>query len=47
MGSDNDPMVVLDGQFRVHGDDGLLGVDASVFGRPPSGCTSFPWLYLC
>jgi choline dehydrogenase len=35
MGSKNDPMAVVDGQFRVHGTHNLRVVDASVFPRVP------------
>jgi choline dehydrogenase-like flavoprotein len=35
IGSDNDPMAVLDGDFRVRGIKGLRVVDASVFPRIP------------
>ncbi len=35
IGSDNDPMAVLDGDFRVRGIHGLRVVDASVFPRIP------------
>lgn len=35
IGADNDPMAVLDGQFRVRGVDGLRVVDASSFPKIP------------
>lgn len=35
IGSDDDPMAVLDSQFRVRGTKGLRVVDASVFPRIP------------
>lgn len=41
IGADDDPMAVLDGQFRVRGVDGLRVVDASVF---PKIIGTFPVL---
>ena len=35
IGADDDPMAVLDGEFRVRGVDGLRVVDASVFPKIP------------
>jgi choline dehydrogenase len=35
IGTDNDPMAVLDSQFRVRGIEGLRVVDASVFPKIP------------
>lgn len=35
IGADDDPMAVLDGQFRVRGTKGLRVVDASAFPRIP------------
>ncbi|KAB5533634.1 hypothetical protein GE09DRAFT_1144606 [Coniochaeta sp. 2T2.1] len=35
MGTDDDPMAVVDSTFRVRGVDGLRIVDGSVFPRPP------------
>ena len=35
IGSDDDPMAVLDGDFKVRGIKGLRVVDASVFPRIP------------
>lgn len=35
IGPDNDPMAVLDGNFRVRGTEGLRVVDASVFPKIP------------
>lgn len=35
IGADDDPLAVLDGQFRVRGVDGLRVVDASVFPKIP------------
>lgn len=42
IGADNDPMAVLDSQFRVRGVDGLRVVDASVFPRIPGFFIALP-----
>ncbi len=42
MGSDDDPMAVLDSRFRVRGIDGLRVVDASVFPRIPGFFIAVP-----
>jgi choline dehydrogenase len=41
IGADNDPLVVLDSNFRVKGTKGLRVVDGSAFPRPPG---AFPVL---
>ncbi|ORY68950.1 choline dehydrogenase [Pseudomassariella vexata] len=45
IGADDDPMAVLDGQFRVRGVDGLRVVDASVFPKLPGTFPALP-LYM-
>jgi choline dehydrogenase len=40
IGADNDPMAVLDSNFRVRGTAGLRVVDASVFPRIPGTFTA-------
>ncbi|KAF7161711.1 hypothetical protein CNMCM5623_007198 [Aspergillus felis] len=42
IGADDDPMAVLDGDFRVRGVDGLRVVDASVFPRIPGYYLALP-----
>jgi len=42
IGTDDDPMAVLDSKFRVRGVDGLRVVDASVFPRNPGGYPVLP-----
>jgi choline dehydrogenase len=42
IGADNDPMAVLDSNFRVRGVDGLRVVDASVFPRIPGYFVAAP-----
>ncbi|KAA8649495.1 hypothetical protein EYZ11_010092 [Aspergillus tanneri] len=42
IGADEDPMAVLDGDFRVRGVDGLRVVDASVFPRIPGFYLALP-----
>ncbi|KAF4451294.1 choline dehydrogenase [Fusarium austroafricanum] len=45
IGADNDPMAVLDSQFRVRGTEGLRVVDASVFPKIPGFYIALP-LYI-
>jgi choline dehydrogenase len=45
IGSDDDPMAVLDSQFKVRGTDGLRVVDASVFPKIPGFYIALP-LYM-
>ncbi|SPJ80035.1 related to glucose dehydrogenase [Fusarium torulosum] len=45
IGADNDPMAVLDSQFRVRGTEGLRVVDASVFPKIPGFYIALP-LYM-
>ncbi|KAF4990826.1 hypothetical protein FGRMN_8238 [Fusarium graminum] len=45
IGSDDDPMAVLDSQFRVRGTEGLRVVDASVFPKIPGFYIALP-LYI-
>jgi choline dehydrogenase len=42
IGAENDPMAVLDADFRVRGVDGLRVVDASVFPRIPGTYICLP-----
>ncbi|KAI1175547.1 choline dehydrogenase [Nemania sp. FL0916] len=42
IGADNDPMAVLDSDFKVRGVDGLRVVDASVFPKIPGTFISLP-----
>ncbi|KAI0097368.1 choline dehydrogenase [Nemania sp. FL0031] len=42
IGADDDPMAVLDGDFRVRGVDGLRVVDASVFPKIPGTFIALP-----
>jgi choline dehydrogenase len=42
IGADDDPMAVLDGDFRVRGVDGLRVVDASVFPKIPGAYIALP-----
>ncbi|RYP36697.1 hypothetical protein DL767_003259 [Monosporascus sp. MG133] len=42
IGADDDPMAVLDGNFRVRGVDGLRVVDASVFPKIPGTYIALP-----
>lgn len=42
IGADNDPLAVLDGDFRVRGVDSLRVVDASVFPRIPGFFVALP-----
>lgn len=42
MGSDNDPMAVLDAECRVRGIDGLRVVDSSIFPTIPNGNLNAP-----
>jgi choline dehydrogenase len=42
IGSDDDPMAVLDSQFRVRGVEGLRVVDASVFPKIPGYYIAVP-----
>ncbi|KAI0400503.1 choline dehydrogenase [Xylaria palmicola] len=42
IGADNDPMAVLDSQFRVRGTTGLRVVDASVFPKIPGTFIALP-----
>jgi choline dehydrogenase-like flavoprotein len=42
IGSDNDPMAVLDSNFKVRGVDGLRVVDASVFPKIPGYYIAVP-----
>ncbi|KAI0477196.1 choline dehydrogenase [Xylariaceae sp. FL0804] len=42
IGADDDPMAVLDGQFRVRGTDGLRVVDASAFPKIPGTFPTIP-----
>ncbi|KAI8623015.1 choline dehydrogenase [Xylariaceae sp. FL1651] len=46
IGADNDPMAVLDGDFRVRGAEGLRVVDASVFPKIPGTFISLPILMI-
>ncbi|KAF2970793.1 hypothetical protein GQX73_g2747 [Xylaria multiplex] len=46
IGADNDPMAVLDGNFRVRGTDGLRVVDASVFPKIPGTFIALPILMI-
>jgi len=42
IGADDDPMAVLDSQFRVRGVDGLRVVDASIFPKIPGMYIALP-----
>ncbi|KAJ8113133.1 hypothetical protein ONZ43_g5221 [Nemania bipapillata] len=46
IGADNDPMAVLDGNFKVRGTTGLRVVDASVFPKIPGTFISLPILMI-
>ncbi|TGJ79813.1 hypothetical protein E0Z10_g8963 [Xylaria hypoxylon] len=46
IGADNDPMAVLDGNFRVRGASGLRVVDASVFPKIPGTFITLPILMI-
>lgn len=46
IGSDSDPMAVLDSSFRVRGTKGLRVVDASAFPRTPGGFPVIPTFML-
>ena len=45
IGADDDPMAVLDSEFKVRGTEGLRVVDASVFPKIPGFYIALP-LYI-
>jgi choline dehydrogenase len=46
IGADNDPLAVLDSNFRVRGTKGLRVVDGSTFPRPPGAFPVLPTFML-
>ena len=46
MGTDSDPMAVVDATLRVHGIGGLRVIDASVMPSIPSGNTNTPTIMI-
>ena len=46
MGTDNDPMAVVDSRLRVRGLDGLRVIDASIMPNITSGNTNSPTMMI-